>query len=486
MACAVPNQDRVIVTKFITSGAVPIIPSGSCAEEGTREIEEAEIVVNTRDKRVFTRAGNSIIELTNQGGGGGVGTVTSVSVITNQGVSGTVATATTTPAITLSLGALTGVTSLNGLVVTANTGVITTGTWQATAIADAYIASAATWNAKVSTGVITGSGLTMATSRILGRTTAGTGAIEEISIGSGLSLAAGTLSAIGSAVALSAITAAGTTNSIDNLDYAQTWAWSTADTESPFIWTANALTTGSLFSLTTSSASLNSTNGVFRVINSGASTSGILARFQSSSTSESGMTILANGHVGIGETAPDRFLEVVSTSNTNCGKFALTSTATDPNSGLQAQVLNLTNTSSTLNTFVRMAFQSGSYGVGTIGAQRIDASGRGNLIFQTNTSGAAYTTQLTLTEKGNLLLGQGITAAGTTAEGVFLIKNNVAPTASVADAIQIYSTDLSAGNTMLSLYTEGTVVGVGTPVADRTIAIRVNGTVYYLLCSTIP
>ena len=46
-------------------------------------------------------------------------------------------------------------------------------------------------------GDITTSGLTQATARILGRTTASTGAIEEITIGSGLSLSAGELSATG-------------------------------------------------------------------------------------------------------------------------------------------------------------------------------------------------------------------------------------------------------------------------------------------------
>jgi hypothetical protein len=46
-------------------------------------------------------------------------------------------------------------------------------------------------------GAVTGSGLTMATARILGRSTASTGAVEEISIGSGLSLSGGTLSATG-------------------------------------------------------------------------------------------------------------------------------------------------------------------------------------------------------------------------------------------------------------------------------------------------
>jgi hypothetical protein len=55
-------------------------------------------------------------------------------------------------------------------------------------------------------GLIATSGLTMATDRILGRTTASTGAVEEITVGSGLSLSAGVLSGTGgmSAVKLSA------------------------------------------------------------------------------------------------------------------------------------------------------------------------------------------------------------------------------------------------------------------------------------------
>ena len=57
-----------------------------------------------------------------------------------------------------------------------------------------------------SSGPITSSGLTQATARILGRTSASTGAVEEIQIGSGLSLSAGELSATSSGV-----TAVGTT-----------------------------------------------------------------------------------------------------------------------------------------------------------------------------------------------------------------------------------------------------------------------------------
>ena len=53
------------------------------------------------------------------------------------------------------------------------------------------------WTALVLAGSITTCGLTQKTARILGRTTAGTGAIEEITIGSGLALAAGSLAASG-------------------------------------------------------------------------------------------------------------------------------------------------------------------------------------------------------------------------------------------------------------------------------------------------
>lgn len=44
--------------------------------------------------------------------------------------------------------AMTGIASINGLVITANTGAITTGSYTATPITDSYISSASTWNAK--------------------------------------------------------------------------------------------------------------------------------------------------------------------------------------------------------------------------------------------------------------------------------------------------------------------------------------------------
>lgn len=97
----------------------------------------------------------------------------------------------------------------------------------------------------------------MSTARILGRTTAGTGAIEEISIGSGLSLSAGSLSA-SITVALSALVAATGSNTINNVAYAQEWQW-------------NSLASGSGFKLSAATtAAASSTQKLFEVALSGA------------------------------------------------------------------------------------------------------------------------------------------------------------------------------------------------------------------------
>ena len=111
------------------------------------------------------------------GSGGGSGTVTSVSVVSANGLAGTVATATTTPAITLST-SITGVLKGNGTAISA------------AAAATDYVAPSAYASAN---------GLTISAARLLGRTTAGTGSAEEITVGAGLSLSAGTLTATGGA-----------------------------------------------------------------------------------------------------------------------------------------------------------------------------------------------------------------------------------------------------------------------------------------------
>jgi len=65
----------------------------------------------------------------------------------------------------------------------------------------------------------------ISTGKLLGRSSAGTGVVEQLSIGSGLSLSGGTLSL--SAIPISYLSAATASNSIDNANYAQAWQWDT-------------------------------------------------------------------------------------------------------------------------------------------------------------------------------------------------------------------------------------------------------------------
>lgn len=106
------------------------------------------------------------------------------------------------------------------------------------------------------------------------------------------------------------------------------------------------------------------------------------------------------------------------------------------------------------------------------------SGGYGPLIVKTN--GAE---SLRIDISGNILLGTS--SSPTTGKQCLTIETDTAPTASPANTITLYSTALSTGNTMLSLYTEGTVVNANTTAAaTHRIAIRVNGTVYYLLANT--
>jgi hypothetical protein len=132
---------------------------------------------------------------------------------------------------------------------------------------------------------------------------------------------------------ISSLNAATKTNTIDNLNFDQTWNWSTATTQIAQTKNGNALTTGGLLTLSSSSAALNSTNGLLNVSNTGASTTGVLAQFKSNSTANSGMSIFNNGKVGIGMASPVTTLDVAgpirsttSVHNEGIGVFSGTNT----------------------------------------------------------------------------------------------------------------------------------------------------------------
>jgi len=127
----------------------------------------------------------------------------------------------------------------------------------------------------------------------------------------------------GGTVAISALTDATGTNTVDIGSHTQTWnsttqatgnvfskAYSALTTGTGELYTANALTTGGMAQISTSNNSLNSTDGLVTIKNNGTSTSGTVFSVFANSTANRGMWVKANGRVGIGGSAPISLLNV--------------------------------------------------------------------------------------------------------------------------------------------------------------------------------
>lgn len=120
--------------------------------------------------------------------------------VTDETGSGALVFATSPTLVTPALGAATA-TSINGLTLTSSTGALTIANGK-TLTASNTLTFTGTDSSSVAfggggtvvyTGAITTSGLTQATARMLGRTTGSTGAVEEITVSTGLTFAATTL-----------------------------------------------------------------------------------------------------------------------------------------------------------------------------------------------------------------------------------------------------------------------------------------------------
>ncbi len=147
-------------------------------------------------------------------------------------------------------------------------------------------------------------------------------------------------------VAISGLTAATATNTIDNLNYAQTWNWSTASTQTPLSINANGLSSGTALSLASTSTAgtasgistllniarsganagtAHTAYGVYATVTNTNATSGtnVAGYFSASGATTANYGLLvAAGKVGIGTTAPLVTLDVtgnalITGANTN-------------------------------------------------------------------------------------------------------------------------------------------------------------------------
>jgi hypothetical protein len=138
-----------------------------------------------------------------------------------------------------------------------------------------------------------------------------------------------------SSLALSALTAAAATNSINNADYAQTWAWNTLSSNSGLTLSSTSIAAASntqtVLNVATSGANGTSTQTTygaqFANTHTGTSSTNVAAYFTASGGTNNYAAIFNSGNVGFGTTAPTHPITVGSTNFVTNGGLALYSTA---------------------------------------------------------------------------------------------------------------------------------------------------------------
>jgi trimeric autotransporter adhesin len=216
-------------------------------------------------------------------------------------------------------------------------------------------------------------------------------------------------------VPLNSILAATGTNTIDSLTFAQIWNWSTASTQTPFTWTANGLTSGNLFSLTSTSTGL----------------TGNLLLVQSASTSA-----FTNGCVRLNCTSAHTGNTFqIDTATTTGNGIVLNANSITSGSGNSLNINGLTSGTG-------MSISSSSTGMTgnlmSITLSGSNAANTGNLL-SVNSSGASSTaTCLNLTQSGTA----NLITASTTGSGnaISLVQTTAATSGANNNSPQYKST----------------------------------------------
>ena len=150
----------------------------------------------------------------------------------------------------------------------------------------------------------------------------------------------------GGSIPLSSVSAATADTTVDHTTRAIIWNWNSVTTQTALKLNGNNVASGTLLDISTSSATLNSTNGLLRVRNTSAQQTGKLAEFVANSGAGSGMTWLANGKVGVNTAAPATQLHVVGGDGIRLetGIFHAKSTGNDFTTVATASAIRLENT----------------------------------------------------------------------------------------------------------------------------------------------
>jgi hypothetical protein len=232
----------------------------------------------------------------------------------------------------------------------------------------------------------------------------------------------------GGSSSVSSLTAATATNTIDNLNFAQEWDWSTLTTQNGFTHAANALTSGSILNLTSSSTGGLAAGALLLMSQTGAASAAPNINMTNASTSASARGILSSMSGGSGA-----YSGIESdTSSVTTGASAFLAQVSGASSAAGLSVSIPTSTSSAIGVTVANAGTAGDgYDFTTSNA---GWSGTGFSFTNSGTNG----TGLAVVGNGTTGNFKGATinlaSNNSNSVGVNVTYSNAAPT---ADAIQV-------------------------------------------------
>jgi hypothetical protein len=296
-------------------------------------------------------------------------------------------------------------------------------------------------------GAITGSGLTQAADRILGRTTAGTGAIEEISIGSGLSLSAGTLSSTAAGGTVTSVAVSGGTTGL-------------TVSGSP-ITTSGTITLNGTLAVANGGTGATSLTANNVILGNGTSAVQVVA------PGTNGNVLTSNGTTWVSQAASGGSLLGVTDSATPF-ETALGHQAGNANTGIQntyigyrAGLVNSTGTQNTVVGYLALSSNTGGSDNTAIGSNSLAANTASN-----NIAVGARALRLNTSSGRNIAIGVEALESNTTGSGSNIAIGQVALKSNTTG-----NSNVAVGDSALTLNTTGTnntAVGFQTLDANTT------------------
>lgn len=213
-----------------------------------------------------------------------------------------------------------------------------------------------------------------------------------------------------------------------------------------------------------------------------------ISSYMTFSTSPSGgtasterMRIDKSGNVGIGTTSPAAiagFTILTIDNSAGNGVLQLNSSGTSIGRIGPATMASGHTNGLLINNNIAAGATSGGIQFNISADTKLTISNTGTVALISGNNSATAT--------NNLILGAS-TSAGTSAQNTLVLKTGTAPTTGPTATVQLYSSDRSANNTIPSFFTEGSGVtnaGITNTTVTNKIAMRINGTIYYLLATT--